>query len=103
MIIFDTCGLYLESKTDLRSKITTIDAIINSMYAALITAAANEGLGEYQFNDGQVIIKQVFRGSKGITAGIQALRIIRQDYINQYNGRVFRAVDSKNFRNGSGF
>lgn len=99
MVIFDTCGLFLESKTDLRAKVTAIDAIITALYSQLLATAQGTGgsISEYQLNDGQTIIKQVYQGADSITKGIQSLRVMRQDYINQINGRVFRAVDSKNF------
>ncbi len=97
-LYFDNCGLFIESKTDIRAKITAIDAVITALMATLLKAAAGEDIGEYQLNDGQTIIKQVNRGVAGIERSIQALRILRQDYINQINGRVFRGVDSKNFR-----
>lgn len=102
MVFFDNCNLYIESKTTIAGKIAAIDSVITSLYSALLKAANNEDVSEYQLNDGQTIIKQVNRGVKGITQSIQALRIIRQDYINQINGRVFRGMDSKNFRNGYG-
>ncbi len=98
MIVYDNCGLYIESRSSIREKIAAIDAVISLLFQQMLTAATSENINEYQLNDGQTIIKQVFNGTKQITAAIQALRIMRQDYINQINGRVFRGVDSKNFR-----
>lgn len=105
MIYFDNAGLYIESQTTIAAQIIAIDAVIAAMNSALLRAATGADVSEYQLNDGQTIIKQVNRGVTGIAQSIQALRIIRQDYINQINGRVFRALDSKNFRNryGSNF
>ena len=102
MVWFDSCGLFLESKPDLLQKITACDQVIAALQTVMIRAASGEDIGEYQLNDGQTIIRVVSRGIEGITKSLQAMRILRQDYINQHNGRVFRALDGKNFRNKYG-
>lgn len=104
-LIFDNCGLYVESKCTMLEKIQAIDAIINALESQALTSAATSGLGEYQLNDGQTIIKQVYRGEVAIAMAIDSFERIRQRYINRFNGRTFRGLDSKNFRskNGSQF
>ncbi len=99
MLIFDNCGLYIESKAKLVDKIAAIDAVIDALEAQALISAGSSGLSEYQLNDGQTIIKEVYRGSAAIAKAITDFEVIKQRYINKVNGRVFRAVDIKNFRN----
>ena len=98
MVTFDTCGLYIESCATIEAKIVAIDAIISALELQALTSAGSDGVSEYQLNDGQTIIKQIYRGSASISKAINDYETIRQRYINRLNGRVFRAVDSKNFR-----
>lgn len=99
MPIFDSCGLYIESKTTLRSQIAAMDQIILALNVAILRAASGENVTEYQLNDGQTIIKQINRGVSAMTKSLMEIERLRNYYINKFNGRVFRAVDSKNFRN----
>jgi hypothetical protein len=95
--IFDSCGLYIQSKTTLRDQIAAMDQIILALNLAILRAAGGEDVTEYQLNDGQTIIKQVNRGVAGMTKSLMEIEALRNYYINKYNGRVFRLVDSKNF------
>lgn len=97
MIYFTTCGLYLDSITDLRAKIAAIDVIINALLAAVTTGAANEGIKEYSLNDGQVIIKEVYDSSQTTFNAIKSFESLKQYYISKINGRVFKLVHDKNF------
>lgn len=100
-VYFDSCGLYIQSATTLRAKIAAIDAIIDALEAQAIDAVATQNLTEYQLNDGQTIIRQTYRGAGGIAKAIEDYERIKQRYVNRLSGRVFRAMDSKNFPNGS--
>lgn len=99
-IYYDTTGKYIESCTTLQQKITAIDNVILALIAQLGSPSASnsDNVSEYQLNDGQTIIREVYRGTKGITDALNALEIQKQMYVNRLNGRVHRAVDSKNFR-----
>ncbi len=97
---FDTCGLYIQSATTLRAKITAIDAVIDALELQAADSVLTQNISEYQLNDGQTIIKQTYRGAKGIADAINSFEAIKQRYVNRLNGRVFRAVDSKNFPHG---
>ena len=103
MLIFDNCGLYIESKSSMADRITAISAVIVAMEAALLRAASGQDVSEYQLNDSQTIIKVTNRGVDAITKSMQALIALKQYYINNYNGRVYRALDSKNFPNHGGY
>lgn len=99
-VYFDSTGRYIESCTTLQQKITAIDNIILILIGQLATPASSgsDNISEYQLNDGQTIIREVYRGTKGITDALNALEIQKQMYVNRLNGRVHRAVDTKNFR-----
>lgn len=102
MVFFDRCGLYIQSKQSLQDKIAAIDAIIDALIIQSADAILSENISEYQLNDGQTIIKQVYRGSANISKAILAYESIKQIYVNRLNGRVVRSIDSKNFRNFHG-
>jgi hypothetical protein len=102
MVYYDTCGLYIQSRTTLEAKIAGIDAIIDALELAALAAASGSNVSEYQLNDGQTIIKELFRGPQGIATAINNFEAIKQRYVNRLNGRVVRAVDGKNFRHNYG-
>lgn len=97
MIYFTTCGLYIQSITDLKAKIAAIDDIIDKLYVAASDAALGDGVKEYSLNDGQVIIKEIYSGTKAISEAIDLFEKQKQRYINRINGRKFRLVHEKNF------
>lgn len=101
MVVFDTCGLYFQSRKTLQDRIVAIDNIIAALIVSGETiATGGDAVSEYQLNDGQTIIKEVYRGSANIARALEYWEKIQQKYINRVNGRVIRSIDSKNFRNG---
>lgn len=104
MLYFDSCDLYIESKTTIADRIAAVEAVIQAMESALLKAAAGQDISEYQLNDSQTIIKVTNRDVGSITKSMNALIALKNYWINRYNGRVVRAMDSKNFpRNGGYF
>ena len=99
-VYYDTCGRYLQSCTTLEAKIIALDNVISILEAQLLipASAGNDNISEYQLNDGQTIIREVYRGTKGITMALESMEILKQKYVNRLNGRVHRLVDGKNFR-----
>jgi len=97
MVEYDSEVGYIESKTDARSKITAIDAIISQLLTTAAKAALSEDVTEYWLDNGQTKIKTVRRSVAAITASIAGLRQLRQVYIQEINGRVTILRDSKNF------
>lgn len=98
MVTYDSAAIYINSATELRTKIERIESILTAMEELLVTAATTDNKKEYEFNDGQSKVRLVYNGVKGITDGIQGLETLKQRYINQLTGRKTRLVDSKNFR-----
>lgn len=102
MVIYDSAYIYIENCKSLQEKIDAIDLIIESLFSAATKAAGKDGISEYQLNDGQTIIKTVYRSVNQIFSSISAFERLKQMYINKLNGRVIRLVDEKNF-NGRGY
>lgn len=96
MVEYDSAYIYIDSASDLRSKITRMDAIIEALEDAALKGAATGHLTEYSLDDGQTKIKTAYRSVNEIFNAINAFSRLRQLYINRSNGRVMRLVDSKN-------
>lgn len=98
MVTFDSAGLYVLSKKGIRAQIAAIDEIIAALLITALDSAGKDGVTEYSLNDGQVQIRTVNRGAKGIQESILAFRRLKNDLISEYNGgRMTRLVDSKAF------
>ena len=97
MIIYSSASIFVQSKTDLLGKIAALDAIIVALENTALTMAANDDIQEYSLNDGQTIIKGIYKGSIAIATAIDKYEAIRNRYVNRLNGRMVRLVDGKNF------
>ena len=97
MTYFDSAAIYIDSATSLCDKITRIDAVIDGLLTNALKAAATDNIEEYSLNDGQTIIKTIYRNAESVMKSIKAFEALKQLYVNRLNGRVVRLVDSKNF------
>lgn len=97
MVEYSSEVAYLESKTDAKSKIKAIDAIVDQLLITAAKAALSEDVTEYSLDDGQTKIKTIRRPVSAIMKSIADLRTLQQEYINQLNGRIIQLRDSKNF------
>lgn len=100
MVTYDSADIYIQCGTTLREKITRIDAIIEALEATALKAAANDNILEYSLNDGQTVIRTVYKGADAVLRSIMAFERIKQMYVNRLNGHTFRLVDGKNFTGG---
>lgn len=99
MVYFSSAYIYIESCSDLRAKIAAIEAIQAALETSALTAATTGHISEYMLNDGQTIIKAIYRNVSEITRSINDLEKIKQRYIIKLNGgRMTRLMDEKNFR-----
>lgn len=88
---------YIQSCTTIEAKIATIDSIIDALYAQMLVIAQNSSpISEYLLNDGQTIIKGVYRTTSSIVNTINVLTMQRNRYANQ-GRRTVQMVDVKNF------
>lgn len=84
---YQTVSQYVECKSTLREKIIAIENIILAMELKLLESVDSANYSEYSMNDGQMTVKTLYRSPKDVTAGIQGLEILKQRYVNRYNGR----------------
>lgn len=93
-----TIEQYVDCKSALIGKVATYDILISSMEKSILAALMGDNgesagqYAEYELDDGQMKVRSRFRSVDQMTSGLQALRKIRQDYINQHNGRGTRLV-----------
>jgi hypothetical protein len=100
MVIYDSAGLYLESKTTMAERVDAIQEIIDALILKAADATATANYEEYSLNDGQTQIRTRYRSVQDIEAAITVFDRLLQRYLNRLNGRAMRMVDSKNFLNG---
>lgn len=104
MVIYETCSIYVTSQTTLQARIMAIEAVIDALITTGATAAGTDNIQEYSLNDGQTIIKTIYKGSVAVGNAINFWEAQKQRYINQLNGRMVRLHDAKNFnRRFNGF
>ncbi len=95
-VAFESDRAYLQSCTTVEDKIAACDAIIDALFTQMLALAQQESpIQEYMLNDGQTIIKAIYRDAKQITMSIDALTKIRNRYANQ-GRRVMHMIDGKN-------
>jgi hypothetical protein len=99
MVEYDSAAIYIQSATSIKDKINKIDTVISALMDAALKAASNEDITEYSLDNGQTKIKCIYRGSDSALQAIKGFEQIKNMYINQLNGRSFRLVDAKSFRN----
>lgn len=87
-----TIPQYIECKSKVLGKIAVYDLLIDGLEKSILEATLSGQYAEYEMDDGQMKVRSRFRSIDQMTAGMQGLRKIRQDYINQYNGRTVRLV-----------
>ncbi len=102
-ITYDSAQLFIESATSLEDKICKIDLVISALLTSALKAAETGNITEYTLDDGQTRIQTEYRDPAAVSRSIRAFQTIRQDYINQRNGRTFRLNPGENFnRHGNG-
>lgn len=87
-IEYMTIPQFIVCKSQLIGKVATYDLLIAGMEAAVLEATTSGQYAEYELDDGQMKVRSRYRSVDQMLAGLQGLRRIRQDYINQYNGRI---------------
>lgn len=109
MVTFDSAAIYVDSALDglsrraqLKLKVIRIEAIQDALLTSALTAAS-EGSNEYQLNDGQTIIKMAYRTPEQISKAYEAFEKIKNEIVNQLNGRMVRLMDGRNFTGRGNF
>lgn len=87
-----TIPQYIEYKSKVLDKVAVYDLLIDGLEKSILEATLSGQYAEYEMDDGQMKVRSRFRSIDQMISGMQGLRKIRQDYINQYNGRSVRLV-----------
>ncbi len=109
MVTFDSAAIYVDSnlngltrRAQLKLRVQRIEAIQDALMTSALTAAS-KGSNEYQLNDGQTIIKMVYRTPEQISKAYEAFEKIKNEIVNQLNGRMVRLSDGRNFTGRGNF
>lgn len=107
MIYYDSCAIFINSQTQIKSRLVNIRLVISALQAQRLASALNgdiANVSEYALDDGQTKIKTVYRSLSEINNALKVLRTEEQECLNQLNGRITRNIDSKNLnRFGNGY
>jgi hypothetical protein len=94
-----TISGYIASKPDMLAKIAAIDNLMDVFLASMLDSFSGPAAGtqSYELDDGQVRVKTSFRSINEMKTALQLLRIEKNKYINDYNGRCSVAQDKRSF------
>jgi hypothetical protein len=97
MVVFESIAAYLGSCQSNEDKIAAIDVIIGKILVAAATAAESGHMDEYWYDDGHIKVRTKYRNMDSITKSLTSYQQLRNYYIAQITGRVFRLMDHKSF------
>jgi len=104
IVWFDAAAIErVTTKTDARTAIASLSAIIDTLISAATVAAVatNDTITEYKYDDHQTrtYVKREYRDVAAITAQIRDLQALQQVFLQMpgMNNRVIRLMDGKNF------
>lgn len=93
MAIYTYITDYISCDTDTKAKIARIDAIITALEDQELIAASNSDIEEYRLDDGQTIIKTIFRDPVIIEKTIHALTRRKKRLQNECVGYRYGLID----------
>ena len=99
MITFNSIADCIESQDSLDAKIATIDTIIDTLMTSVLKAVEKGSIQDYSLNDGQTVIRTVYRNPNDVIKSIELLERIKNTYISRKTGRAFRLIHGGNFMN----
>lgn len=87
------------SNTELQTKISDIKTIIDQLEAIMAdhSLKGKSGIYEYQFNDGQSIVRHIYQQPTELTNAINEWEKMLIKYTEQLNGRVAVLRDRSTF------
>ena len=86
---------YIESKCTAAERIAAIENLIDALFASALKAVTKSDIQEYTFNDGQTVIKKMYRNPQQVMDTIALLENLKRRYIYKINGGQQRLVDNK--------
>lgn len=96
MLYYDHEALYIFSKTKAAERVAAIDNIIDTLLITVMSSVQKGNIQEYMLNDGQTIIKTVYRNPDEVTRVVERLYKLRNLIAQDINSRSVRLVDAKN-------
>lgn len=86
-----TISIWLESKTDLASRVAAIEVLIDKMILKIGESLdeKNVTIERYWLRDGQMDIQTTYRTLDDIYKSVTTLERMKQMYLNRLNGRGF--------------
>lgn len=79
---------YFEEKSKLIGKVETYDILIEGLENAILESTVSGHLVQYELDDGQLKVRTMYRSIKDMITAMNGLMMLRQRYINKYNGAV---------------
>ena len=87
---------YIESKQSLLDKINALEECINNVIPLILKSIETGEKLEYFVDNGQNKISVKYRDPIAVQQLIVALEKTKSIYVNRFNGRVTRSIDTKN-------
>lgn len=91
-----------ETRSSAADRVEKINLIIDTLIDAQIAFTADPNRKEYKLDTGQTKVSVAYRDLDALSAAIISWERIKNIYVNRYNGRMTRLMDSKNFPNWLG-
>ena len=82
---YPNCQRYLQSATDIADKIAKIDAVIDALLEASLMGGETGNTEEYNLDDGQSKIRQIYRSPEEIAKAIETYEKLKTRYMNKIN------------------
>ena len=95
MAVFLNIVTYIGCDDDTKAQIARIEAIIELLQDAELNGATNADIEEYRLDDGQTVIKTIFRDMTIIEKTINALYRRRTRLLNLCAGHRYGLIDGK--------
>lgn len=84
--------------TKIRTIISQIDAVIDSLMETALTSVANGNIVQYKLDTGQTKTDVMYSSTESVTMAIQKYEALRQMYVNMLTPRAVKLMDVRNFR-----
>lgn len=89
---YTSISQYVDSKQSVLEKIQAYDRLIVAMEETLLNGITSGHLIQYELDDGQMKVRAQYRNVTDMTKALNGLEMLRQRYVNRYNGRCIRLV-----------
>lgn len=88
----------MQTPTQIRTKIAQLDVIIASLYDIALKSVSTGNFVRYQIDTGQTKQDVEYSSTESVIKAIEGYEKLRQMLVNKLQPRMFRLMDSKNFR-----